>query len=571
MKHPSSYRYNYNISINNIILENFKIFRGTHLLEFADINIITGGNNSGKSSLLEFINLLSNGFASSHFPKIELALPNNKRKEFAQLINRESQKKEIGFGFKYKSKFLNAPLEVRYTFIDGSLFNEENTMLFNSLKLFYEKKNVFSLFKEHYNDKLNEYGDFYSSPNEGNNPGQFKFNMNVEFFSKLSAGIDDEGFSELFSYLFNKFGETWWGELFNEEEFNDISFTLDLNDLIMEFYRDREFNLADYNTRGIIQYSHPDSDKEYNKYELLSKELRYDDFVKNVLRPFFTELKNHLRQLFYTTLIKNDDTFQNAFIPARKETQYLNIIRLLFDADRDELFYYDIYSYNKFLHISLSLFDLHGIPEIEKHFNSGFTVNFVPTESLSDLDKGAFLKKINFLKNNHKSVNLSEMGSGTWSVFSIVLNTIASLIELDKLNTEDNKRNINKYDGTKAPSFRKTIMLQEPEAFLHPRWQSRLADFVVMCQNEFKLQFIIETHSEYFIRRLQYLTAQKKLKPEDLRIYYFSNPENLKKEEQQVRSLHIREDGLMDDDFGEGFFDESTRLTIDLLKLQNQN
>jgi hypothetical protein len=41
--------------------------------------------------------------------------------------------------------------------------------------------------------------------------------------------------------------------------------------------------------------------------------------------------------------------------------------------------------------------------------------------------------------------------------------------------------------------------------------------------------------------------------------------------EEQVKTLTIRPDGLMDDDFGEGFFDESTRLIIDLLKIQNRN
>ena len=566
----SSFRPRYDISIDNIILENFKIFNGEHKLEFADINIITGGNNSGKSSLLEFITMLSKGFASSDFPRIDLTLPGKKRKAFDQLLNNQSSKKEIGFGFQYQTEYLDEPIEVRYAFIDGTSFGQENTMMFRSLKLFFKNKNVFSLFSGYFDS---EFKEFYSSPNDDNNPGEFKFSMDIDFFSKLSARISNKDFSSLFIYLFNKFGDTWWGELFNEADFNEITYKLDLDDLILEFYRDREVNLADYDTREIIQYGSPETDSETEKYELLSKELQYDDFVKNVLRPFFLELKNHLRQLFYTILIKHDDTFQNVFIPFNEGTKYLDVIRHILDLDTDknELYYY-FYGkeeYAKFLFESLSLFDLNGIPEIKKHFDTGFTVDFVPAKLKSGIKDGAVSRKIKILKDHRNKVNLSEMGSGTWSVFSIILKTIASVIELDQLNYEDSKINRSKENLTSR--FRKTIILQEPEAFFHPRWQSKLADFVVKCQNDFGSQFIIETHSEYFIRRIQFLTAQKKVKPEEVQIYYFSNPDKIKKGEQQIRSLHVREDGLMDDDFGEGFFDESTRLTIDLLKLQNQN
>ncbi|MFH1001495.1 MAG: DUF3696 domain-containing protein [Bacteroidota bacterium] len=120
----------------------------------------------------------------------------------------------------------------------------------------------------------------------------------------------------------------------------------------------------------------------------------------------------------------------------------------------------------------------------------------------------------------------------------------------------------------------KLILVEEPEAFLHPDWQSKLADFFVYCMKynvKNDVKFLIETHSEYLIRKLQYLTAKKEIKPEDSVIYYFNTPDNIPNGEKHVREMTIRDDGMMDDDFGEGFFDESTRLTIDLLNLQNKN
>ena len=124
----------------------------------------------------------------------------------------------------------------------------------------------------------------------------------------------------------------------------------------------------------------------------------------------------------------------------------------------------------------------------------------------------------------------------------------------------------------KFPTYTEsTLILEEPEANLHPDFQSKLADVIVEAGKLFNIQFIIETHSEYFIRKLQYLTAKKELLPEHSVIYYFTNPNDLEEGERQVRELKIREDGILDGEFGSGFYDEATRLTVELLKLQNLN
>ena len=98
-----------------------------------------------------------------------------------------------------------------------------------------------------------------------------------------------------------------------------------------------------------------------------------------------------------------------------------------------------------------------------------------------------------------------------------------------------------------------------------------LVDMLVEAKLYYHVSFIVETHSEYLIRKLQYLTAKEKIKSDDTVIYYFYHPEEVPKGEKQIKKLTIRDDGMMDGDFGEGFFDESSRLTMDLLKIQSQN
>jgi predicted ATPase len=111
-------------------------------------------------------------------------------------------------------------------------------------------------------------------------------------------------------------------------------------------------------------------------------------------------------------------------------------------------------------------------------------------------------------------------------------------------------------------------MIEEPESHLHPKLQSLLADFFADAYKTFGIHFIIETHSEYLIRKLQYLIAKKEIKKEDVAIYYFDQDPT---KEDYIRKMEIDDNGFMKGDFGEGFFDEASRLISDLWNIQSQN
>ena len=119
-------------------------------------------------------------------------------------------------------------------------------------------------------------------------------------------------------------------------------------------------------------------------------------------------------------------------------------------------------------------------------------------------------------------------------------------------------------DSKKKPA--KYICIEEPEIHLHPAYQSKLADMFVEAYQKYNIHFIIETHSEYLIRKLQVLVADKenKLTPNDVSLNY------VEKDKDGIstnRKIGIREDGRLMDDFGEGFFDEAGGLSRQLLKL----
>ncbi len=116
-------------------------------------------------------------------------------------------------------------------------------------------------------------------------------------------------------------------------------------------------------------------------------------------------------------------------------------------------------------------------------------------------------------------------------------------------------------------------MIEEPEANLHPALQSKLADIIVYCKQNYHINFIIETHSEYFVRKLQYLVAKGDFKTEDVNLYYFPSQTTLSDTKGNIipYEININSNGSLTNDFGSGFFDEAISWKFELLKLKTLN
>ena len=115
----------------------------------------------------------------------------------------------------------------------------------------------------------------------------------------------------------------------------------------------------------------------------------------------------------------------------------------------------------------------------------------------------------------------------------------------------------------------KTICIEEPEIHLHPKYQSLLADMFVEAYQKYNIHFIIETHSEYLIRKLQTMVASKnnELGSGDVSIYYIASNDECDGVD-KVRKINIMEDGRLSSPFGTGFFDEADNLAMELLNIK---
>lgn len=159
-----------------------------------------------------------------------------------------------------------------------------------------------------------------------------------------------------------------------------------------------------------------------------------------------------------------------------------------------------------------------------------------------------------YLIKGEEKIALADLGYGITQFLPIIMK-----ISLEE-TIQDKKRPYN--------ILKKTILLEEPETNLHPKLQSLLADFIVDAINNFEIRFIIETHSEYIIRKLQILTAEKKVSPQNSAIYYFNNPDTASND--QIIAIDILDNGTLSQDFGDGFFDEASELKFQLLKFKNK-
>ena len=166
---------------------------------------------------------------------------------------------------------------------------------------------------------------------------------------------------------------------------------------------------------------------------------------------------------------------------------------------------------------------------------------------------------------------LSDEGYGITQLVSILLQIETAILSANGEFAEGwfGMQSIDSYDYTKFHYEMKTICIEEPEIHLHPKYQSLLADMFVEAYRKYNIHFIIETHSEYLIRKLQTMVASKsnELVSDEVSIYYIVSNDECDGGD-KVRKINIMEDGRLSSPFGTGFFDEADNLAMELLNIK---
>lgn len=105
--------------------------------------------------------------------------------------------------------------------------------------------------------------------------------------------------------------------------------------------------------------------------------------------------------------------------------------------------------------------------------------------------------------------------------------------------------------GAFAPD-NQVVAIQQPELHLHPRIQSRIADVFLQASQERCNQFIIETHSEHIVYRIQRHVRKLELDPADVAINWIFRDED----GSHCYPIRLDTDGEFIDEWPGGFFED---------------
>jgi predicted ATPase len=586
--------------INKIGVENFRVFKEYTEFEIRPITLLTGPNNAGKSSFTKLLLLLKNGIQKLNFHE--------------GLHNLESFDKVLNWDKKDEDKVLKLRFENRIPILSNDFFVEYKYVKGKIGKITIADNDTILLEFSHQKSNVDNPTDFIFNYN-------MKINFNINYFIDLiySLHIQRELLQPLKNSLVLKTTKKCFKD-FNLKE-NQEFLDTDFGNLMQKYSAEINHDITGENVKLIrdtaLQNEINKLEKNYLLYDIIANgknitdqykkkllEIQEHEFSKITfqytnspdldLNNFIDVLKYSIKQINSTVKYKIRDFYKKELSCNTIEIKESALGKLIFteklyDNEIGDGKYFSTSLFDQITKLSQGIeYDFKKLEYISA--NRGSQKRVLSNKSENDIDeivvaffqkKGKNIDYLNqilgileiegelivqrfenvisvvYLKTGDKKIALSDLGYGYSQIIPIIL----KLINMISYNQEIN-----------FPS-EGTIIIEEPEANLHPNLQSKLADVFVSTLKFYPdLKFIIETHSEYFIRKLQYLTAKKEISTDSSVIYYFNADKYVTTQEPKVKKIEIRENGNLSDTFGPGFYDETTRLQFDLMKLnQEQN
>ena len=285
-----------------------------------------------------------------------------------------------------------------------------------------------------------------------------------------------------------------------------VEYDLDLNDFLKQLEKKLEV-LND--VRGLDDES---KDELKDTLEKIKKRINLsdDEIMKKITQINFNkEFNSQINNLNFleegnidlkiknkniNLIISNDKIQIKDFFSLYENVMLLDNPRII-----DNLAENIILSANKIFSIIENLHNSKFISMLRNDKSSTATDNILNEEKLSKIEEklnkivdGKFLKKdfgVYFYRNKSgKEINIKNLSTG-FKVFSII-----------KLLIQNNQLSENG-----------TIILDEPEIHLHPEWQLKFAELIVLLQKEFSMHILLTTHSPYFVSAIEVFSEKYKI------------------------------------------------------------
>lgn len=503
--------------LKSISLNHYKAFE-TASVDIRPITILLGANSVGKSSIIQlFLMLQQTGKAGLKSYKSALKL-------YGGYVN-------LGDATNlFRKKKTDSPLTISFTLTNKSLknyltneYNDSFNRLFQMIPMFFPLKGFAELRDRPYQTKT-EFSDYLDAiinvlskstlkVDYRKEIGRFIRQRNELSFPQLTKENKSE-FLEGFEFL----------QGFSKKIKNDtfqITYQLILNpsnNLEVSKFSIRQDNLI------IIELNRKEN------FKIISDIIKIDERVNMETKELFLV----------------DNTIFNSFLPLEYDgstavslkTSIVVQVVNVFQNELRELFSEDSINYVSPLrahpkryymldkakvNLTLDTLDGDAITEVLKD-NKSITksVNQWLKNFGVEVDVQGFKEVIHHLvvKQNNIDLDITDVGFGISQILPVII------------------------QGFLSPKNSTTI-IEQPEIHLHPKMQADLADlFIDIVNNSKGKKLIIETHSEYLLKRLRRRISEKKILADQVSICLF-NPQT-KDKGATIDTLEIEEKGFFE-------------------------
>lgn len=391
----------------------------------------------------------------------------------------------------------------------------------------------------------------------------------VRSYAKVLCGRGWQ--TSLFSSLFSPFSAN------REDSVYCIRNGYEMREIGYDLVHDTLAHLSDNDPYSVIM-------EDENDYEPLSHTvhpLHYEVFVE-YMNYFLAEVASRdiTNGIDY---ISSSRIQVRRMYPMEDRTEFSNAVRKYFDTKTKFM------TLNPPIRVQVENEDGHGVQIIEPYdfvpgsfMNKWLKVFKIGDHITLEMDKNGLglLLKVYQTATDKKGVLLADMGYGITQLFSILLQIeemiMSGLFNRFKgkvLTTSDSLSGAASFvlgNYTDIPLNPRTVAIEEPEIHLHPRFQSLLAEMFYEAYSKYSIHFIIETHSEYLLRKVQTLISAKALVPDEVSMIYVEDDEEVKKGSPKVRRIPVKEDGRLAVPFSPGFYDEADNLSLELFTNMGQ-
>ena len=157
------------------------------------------------------------------------------------------------------------------------------------------------------------------------------------------------------------------------------------------------------------------------------------------------------------------------------------------------------------------------------------------------------------LSNFDLGYELLVSGEHHTDVFSLVLKDLKSGVKANILDVGFGISQVLPVIVQSMLSRSKLVCIEQPEIHLHPRLQADLGSLLVECIHKpYDNRFLVETHSQHIVLRLQKLIRAGQLRPEEITVLYVDRSDAGAK----CIELRLDNDGDFIDEWPGGFFEE---------------